>query len=75
MYLFTGDKMKLSKEDWTQLDLLLSKVGFGGYYDFVECLRMAITNLAPELSNVIKKEADIQMLVTLLLKVSTRSEK
>ena len=64
--------MKLSKEDWTQLDKLLGKVGFGGYYDLVECLRMAIINLAPEISNDIQKESDIQVLVTLLIKVSKR---
>jgi hypothetical protein len=66
--------MKLSKEDWTQLDLLLSKVGFGGYYDFVECLKIAITNLAPELSNDINKEPDIRVLMLLLIKVTKRGK-
>ena len=64
--------MKLSKEDWVQFDLLLGKIGFGGYYDFVECLKMAITNLVPELHDVIQKESDIQILIALLLKVSKK---
>lgn len=29
---------KLNREDWNQLHKLLNKVGFGGYYDLIECL-------------------------------------
>ena len=65
--------MKLSKEDWQQLDMLLGKVGFGGYYDLVECLKIAITNIAPELVEPIRKESDIQTLITLLIKISNRN--
>lgn len=32
----------LSEEDWSKLDELLGKHGFGGYYDLVECLKMAL---------------------------------
>ena len=66
--------MKLFKEDWQQLDILLNKAGFGGYYDLVECLRMAITNIVPELNEDIKKESDIQILVALLLRVSKKGK-
>lgn len=38
--------MKLSREDWQKLDALLSKIGFGGYYDLIELLRMTAHNLA-----------------------------
>lgn len=36
---------KLSKEDWNQLDDLLAKHGFGGYYDLVECLKMVLSRM------------------------------
>lgn len=68
--------MKLSKEDWRQLDTLLGKVGFGGYYDLVECLRTAIINIVgynPDFTETVQKETDIQVLVTLLIKVSKRN--
>jgi hypothetical protein len=29
----------LSKEDFDKLDELFSKMGYGGYYDFLECLK------------------------------------
>lgn len=29
----------LSKEDFNKLDDLFSKLGYGGYYDFLECLK------------------------------------
>jgi len=29
----------LSKEDFEQLDRLFQKMGYGGYYDFLECLK------------------------------------
>ena len=37
--------MKLEKEDWNQLDNLLQKSGFGGYYDLCECLKQAIIDI------------------------------
>lgn len=59
----------LSKEDWEQLDSLLSKVGFGGYYDLTQLLKMTISNLDPSiLSN--KLYDDLFELVTLLYKLS-----
>lgn len=36
---------RLSRTDWDQLDTLLGKHGFGGYYDLVECLKMVLTDL------------------------------
>ena len=66
--------MKLSKEDWQQLDILLGKVGFCGYYDLVECLQMVITNISPELDNIVKNQSDIQVLVTLLITISKKGK-
>lgn len=35
----------LSKEGFEALDNLLSKLGYGGYYDFLECLRGIASNI------------------------------
>lgn len=41
------DKKKyLTREEWNQLDDLLGKHGFGGYYDLVECLNIAAQNIS-----------------------------
>jgi len=37
--------MKLNKEEWNKLDNLLRKIGFGGYYDFLECLKISINDI------------------------------
>ena len=37
---------KLPYQEWDQLDTLLGKHGFGGYYDLVECLKVALAALA-----------------------------
>ena len=36
---------RLSKEEWNQLDDLLGKHGYGGYYDLVEFLKMTLVEL------------------------------
>ncbi len=67
--------MKLNKEDWKKLDELLSKIGFGGYYDFVECLKIILKNLTLKRIDNIKfdellnKETDIYKLINLILKI------
>lgn len=35
----------LSKDEWDQLDTLLGKHGFGGYYDLVECLKGVLSKI------------------------------
>ena len=30
----------MNRDDWEDFDDLFMKEGYGGYYDFVECLRM-----------------------------------
>jgi|GEM_PF-5738510 hypothetical protein len=65
---------RLSKEEWRELDTLLSKVGFGGYYDVVECLRTIIINLSPKFTNKIKTETDIQTLIMIIMTLSKGSE-
>lgn len=58
--------MLLNKEDWQTLDNLLSKIGFGGYYDTVEILKMSIINLKPHAKEIIKDENDLHILINLL---------
>jgi hypothetical protein len=36
---------RLSKPEWNQLDMLLSKHGFSGYYDLVESIRYPLSML------------------------------
>jgi len=38
-------KYRLSREEWNQLDDLLGKHGYGGYYDLIEVLKMVLGNL------------------------------
>ena len=37
---------RLSREEWYQLDTLIGKHGFGGYYDLVECLNIMAENIS-----------------------------
>lgn len=50
---------RLSREDWDQLDTLIGKHGFGGYYDFLECLRMVGKNIA---AGLLKEDGDVRMI-------------
>lgn len=62
--------MKLNKEDWKKLDELLSKIGFGGYYDLVECLKTILRNLPyknVKFYELADKESSIEVLVKLIL--------
>ena len=40
-----SSNIRLSREEWNQLDNLLGKHGFGGYYDLVECLKIVLIDL------------------------------
>jgi len=62
--------MKLNKEDWKLLDKLLSKIGFGSYYDCTQVLKDAIYNLKPELQCKLEKENDLHKLIILLSKIT-----
>lgn len=62
--------MKLNREDWNQLDTLLYKVGFGGYYDLMECLRLIVSKLEPRLTEEVENEKDLHTLVLLILRLS-----
>ena len=39
---------RLTKEEFDQLDALLGKHGFGGYYDLVECLKIVAGKIGKE---------------------------
>lgn len=65
--------MRLSKDDFYKLDELLSKVGFGGYYDLIELLKMTVNNLEPKLD--VHEETDLQTLVLLIYKLTSKERK
>ena len=67
--------MKLNREDWNKLDDLLGKIGFGGYYDFLEVLKIGAYKLCKtqlkeeerkKWEYTIRKETDLKMLVHLI---------
>jgi len=61
--------MRLQKEDWNQLDDLLSKAGFGGYYDLIELIRDDISKLEPRATDISREEDDLLILMLMLGKV------
>jgi hypothetical protein len=74
----------LSKEDWNALNSILGKLGFGGYYDFMEVLRQTAYNLSIRIKNDerrriwqegIKNEKDLRTLVSLVNTLSVEKEK
>lgn len=67
--------MRLSKEDWNKLDDLLGKIGFGGYYDLLEVLKIGAYQLCDEklesekkrkYKTTIRFEGDLKFLVLLV---------
>lgn len=68
--------MRLSKEDWDKLDDLLGKIGFGGYYDLLEVLKMGAYRLCKDkiedekkrriFEETIRNEGDLESLVLLM---------
>jgi hypothetical protein len=57
---------KLNKQDWEKMDELLGKIGFGGYYDFIELLKMSIVNIKPIVADMIRNETDLRQLMVIL---------
>ena len=62
----------LTKEEWKQLDNLLSKHGFGGYYDLVECLKMVLSRFTDKDVNFIR---DLPTVVQALLFLTSKKRK
>jgi len=68
--------MRLSKEDWNKLDDLLGKMGFGGYYDLLEVLKIGAFRLCDDkfkdgekrekYKQTIRGETDLIFLVVLI---------
>jgi len=71
-------KMKLNKKDWNELDRLLGKIGFGGYYDCIEVLRSTASKLAKDkkltedFQDFIREEDDLQILIVLINQLARR---
>ena len=64
---------QLSKEEWTLLDKLLSKLGFGGYYDLVECIKQAIFDINSKTNMFIKKNVRENTNLVVLVKILNRN--
>lgn len=72
--------MKLNKKDWSLLDELLAKIGFGGYYDCIEVLRMTALALCKyrvlpfekcaKIQQNIRKEDDLQALILVIYRLA-----
>lgn len=58
----------LSKEEWNQLDTLLGKHGFGGYYDLIDCLKSVLSRIKKDLD--LAKIKDLPTVVAALMKYS-----
>jgi len=56
----SSEMTRLTKEEWNQLDNLLNKHGFGGYYDLLECLKILLSRVAKDRY----KEAEIKDIKT-----------
>jgi len=70
--------MKLPKDQWNQLDKLLGKIGFGGYYDCIEVLRSIAIKLSDKNEDLIEKireEDDLLVLILVISKLSGRQHK
>ena len=65
---------RLNREEWQQLDKLLGKHGFGGYYDLLECLKIVLSRIAKDryAENKIK---DLKTVVDLLLAFSSEKKR
>ena len=74
--------MRLNKEDFDKLDELIRKIGFGSYYDLIECLKMILDNMhlnmlkdKPMLNAKIKEKTDLHILISLILELQKRDVK
>ena len=64
--------MRLTKQDFDQLDELITKIGFGSYYDLIEIIKMTITNLEPTAHQIINKEDNLYDLIIIMLEISKK---
>ena len=66
-------------DDWEKLDELLGKIGFGGYYDCLECLFDIIETHIPKGSLLVsafrKNEADIHTVIRVSMTVKGKNDK
>ena len=69
-----SETSSLSKDEWSRLDELLGKHGFGGYYDLVECLKTVLERVGNgKLKTGWQEKAkDLPTVVNLLLKVTVQ---
>jgi len=67
--------MKLNKKDFEVLNGLLSKIGFGSYYDCIQLLKDAICDLEPKLQHPLEKETDLLTIVMLINRITSKHKK
>lgn len=67
--------MKLNEKDFEVLDGLLSKIGFGSYYDCIQLLKDAIYDLEPKLQCKLEKETDLLVIVGLVNRIASKYKK
>lgn len=65
--------MKLNKEDFNVLDRLLTKMGFGSYYDCIQLLKDIIYKIRPKLQCKLEKETDLYILIMLLARLPIKN--
>ena len=71
--------MKLNKQDFDVLDGLLSKIGFGSYYDCIQVLRDIIYKIAynfkPETRNNLENETDLYKIISLINRIASKNKR
>lgn len=71
-------KYKLKYDEWEQLDKLLRRFGFGGYYDMLEVIKCAADDVAAhlgidhEIRNKFMAEQDLRIVVDYLSRLARR---
>lgn len=71
---------RIPRSEWIQLDDLLHKVGFGGYYDLMEVLKITAKNLLvifeshqkyADLLALVEEEDDLEAIVLFIERLSS----
>lgn len=61
--------MRLNREDFELLDNLLSKIGFGSYYDCIQLLKEVIYIIEPKLQCKLENETDLHTIIMLINRI------
>lgn len=64
--------MKLNKKDFEIFDALLTKIGFGSYYDCIQVLKDAIYDIEPKLRCKLEKETNLFNIINLISRIASK---